>query len=88
MDINQNIVKIHHNKLLKERRQSLIHESHEGAQSIRQTKRHKEPLIQPILGLKSGFSLITFFCPSLVILTHKVNFGEDLRPENSSITTN
>ena len=53
-----------------------MHKPHKGAWCISEPKRHHLPLMQPKLGLESGFPVITFSHPYVAVTTFKINFGK------------
>ena len=75
--VNQDIIKVNNNKLANKSSKHMIHQSHEGARCIGQTKWHYQPFIQPKLGFEGCFPFISFSHSDLVVATSQINFGEN-----------
>src|SRR5688572_22035020 len=59
--------------------QDLVHESHECARSVRETKRHDKPLVQASLGLERRLPFVPFSHADLMITAPEVDLGKDTR---------
>ena len=66
--INQDIIKIDHNKFSYEHPKDLSHDPHKDMRCIGQTKRHHYPFVQTILSLKSSLPLIPKSNPNLMVV--------------------
>jgi len=62
--VNQNIIKVYHNKVTSEGFKDMIHQSHKSTKDIRKTKWHEKRFIQPFLCLKGCFHA----SPSLILI--------------------
>ncbi len=69
----KSIIQINNNKLTNKLLQDLIHQLHEGARCICQSKWHDHPFIQSTIGLESCLPLISFFDPDLMVTTLQIN---------------
>jgi hypothetical protein len=79
--VDEDIVKVNHNKFSHKRPQNLMHESHKSAGGVGQPKRHHHPLVQTMLRLDHYLPLISRPYSDLVVAGFKVNFLEDLKAE-------
>jgi len=75
--VDQDIVEINDDKLADEVPKDVIHEAHEGAWRIGETKGHHEPFIQPLLGLERRLPLITLPHRDLMVTTVEIHFREN-----------
>jgi len=75
--IHKYVIKIHNDKLTYDRSKHLIYKSHEGARCISQAKWHDQPLIEAALGFERRLLFIPFKDSDLVVVTSKINLGED-----------
>jgi hypothetical protein len=74
--INKDVVEVDDHQFADEWAEHLIHYSHKGTQSIRQSKWHHRPFIKALMHFKRGFPFITNPYLDLVVPTLQILFGK------------
>ena len=55
-----------------------VHHGLEGRRGICESEEHDGGFVKPVIGTKSGFVLIPFFYPDIVVSPSHIKFGEVL----------
>ena len=77
--VDEDIVKIDHQKLTGEGAEDFVHESHEGTRGVGETKWHDEPFVKSLASLEGRLPLVALPDSHLMISVPKIQFGEDCR---------
>ena len=75
--VDENVIKIYHQKLTGEGPEHIIHEAHECTRGIGESKRHDEPLIEPFRSFKRCLPFIPRPDVYLVIPVSEIQLGEN-----------
>jgi hypothetical protein len=78
--VNDNVIHIHHYKIIGEWSQDIVHHPHESGWSIFQTKVHDQPFKKAFLWLKGYFPYICLFYQELVVARLQINLSEVFFP--------
>jgi hypothetical protein len=65
--VDEDVIQIHHQKIIEERMQDIIHNPHERCWGIRQTKGHDQPFENTFFGLEGSFLYICLLYWDLMV---------------------
>jgi hypothetical protein len=78
--VNENVIQIHHYKIIGEWSQDIVHDPHESGWKICQYKGHDQPFENTFLGLEGGLPYICLFYRDLVVDKLHININEVFGP--------
>jgi hypothetical protein len=78
--VDEDVIQIHHHKIIGEMPQDIIHYLHESCWDIIQTKEHDQPFKNAFFGIESIFPYICLLYWDLMVIKLKINCTEVFVP--------
>jgi hypothetical protein len=78
--VDEDVIQIHHHKIIGERPQDIVHHPHESCWGIRQTKGHDQPFKKTFFGLEGSFPYICLLYWDLMVAKLQINLTEVFGP--------
>jgi hypothetical protein len=83
LDVDEDVIQIHHHKRIGERPKNIIHHPHKSWCSICQTKGHDQPFKKTFFGLEGSFPYICMLYWNLMVARLQINITKLFIPLES-----